>query len=156
MCVLRVRVGASLALEARFEIDRAPLTVAAVRRMLPFHGTVLQGRWSGESAWVPLDDWRAASAPGGSAGGSSDVTRIDLPYENHTSFPAPGELLLYCFGLSVTEFLLPYGPTIFSSRVGQLVGNHFATITSDRETLREVGRLVLWHGAHEFALTEES
>ena len=63
--------------------------------------------------------------------------------------PAPGELLLYCFGLTVNELLLPYGPTIFESRVGKLAGNHFATVTSDREGLREVGRRVLWEGAQD-------
>jgi len=154
--VLRIVIGSDLALTARLESDRAPLTVAAVRRLLPFEGTIMQGRWSGESAWVPLDDWRAASNPGGPAGGSAAVRRFDLPYENHTSFPAPGEMLLYCFGLSVTEFLLPYGPTIFNSRVGQLVGNHFATIIEGRDLLAEVGRRVLWQGAQPITIVDST
>jgi hypothetical protein len=144
----------ALVLDARLETEHAPLTVAAVRSMLPFAGKVLQGRWSGESAWVPVDDWQAASSPLGSgpAAGPASTRKIELGYENHTSHPAPGELLLYCFGLSVTEFLIPYGPTIFNSRVGQLAGNHFATVTSGRESLRELGRRVLWEGAQDITI----
>jgi hypothetical protein len=146
--VLRLTIGTgdrALVLDARLERERAPRTVATVESLLPFRGKILQGRWSGESAWIPLDDWRAASTPGGGERGRS----FDLAYENQTSYPAPGELLLYCFGLTVNELLLPYGPTVFESRVGKLAGNHFATVTSGRERLRELGRLVLWEGAQD-------
>jgi hypothetical protein len=150
--MLRLTIGAgdrALVLDARLESERAPRTVETVLSLLPFQGKILQGRWSGESAWIPLDDWRAASAPGGAG---EPPRRFDLAYENHTSYPAPGELLLYCFGLTVNELLLPYGPTIFESRVGKLAGNHFATVTSGREGLREVGRRVLWEGAQDVVL----
>ena len=50
-------------------------------------------RWSGESAWIPL--------------GELDIG-LAAP-ENHTSHPAPGEVLLYPGGLSETEILFPYG-----------------------------------------------
>jgi hypothetical protein len=149
--MLRLTIGIgdrALALDARLEPERAPKTVEAVLALLPFRGKILQGRWSGESAWVPLDDWRAASAPGGPAAAERSRA-LDLPYENHTSYPAPGELLLYCFGLTVDELLLPYGPTVFESRVGRLAGNHFATVTSGRGALRELGRRVLWEGAQD-------
>ena len=148
--MLRLTIGVgerALVLDARLERARAPRTVVSVESLLPFRGKILQGRWSGESAWIPLDDWRAASTPGASAGAGEGARSFDVPYENHTSFPAPGELLLYCFGLTVNELLLPYGPTIFESRVGRLAGNHFATVTSGREGLRELGRRVLWEGA---------
>ena len=147
--MLRLTIGAgdrALVLEARLERERAPKTVATVESLLPFRGKILQGRWSGESAWIPLEDWRAASTPGG---GGEGPRAFDLAYENHTSYPAPGELLLYCFGLTVNELLLPYGPTVFESRVGKLAGNHFATVTSGREGLRELGRRVLWEGAQD-------
>ena len=146
--MLRLTIGTgdrALVLDARLEPERAPRTVETVRALLPFRGKILQGRWSGESAWIPLDDWRAASTPGG----GGPARPFDLAYENHTSYPAPGELLLYCFGLTVNELLLPYGPTIFESRVGKLAGNHFATVTSGREGLRELGRRVLWEGAQD-------
>lgn len=152
--MLRLTIGSgerALVLDAQLEGERAPRTIEAVRKLLPFNGKILQGRWSGESAWIPTDDWRAASAPG-----STPTAKIDLPYENHTSFPAPGELLFYCFGLSVTEILVPYGPTVFGSRVGQLVGNHFASVTSGREGLRELGRRVLWEGAQDITIEEMS
>jgi hypothetical protein len=131
--VLRVRIG-PLSLAAVFEDERAPKTCAAVRKILPLSGKLIQARWSGEAAWLPMGD-----------------RRVGLEYENHTSHPAPGELLLYPGGISEMEILVPYGACIFASKVGQLAGNHFATIT-DRELLRQVGRLVIWEGAQDFAL----
>ncbi|HEY3078548.1 MAG TPA: DUF3830 family protein [Chloroflexota bacterium] len=153
--MLRLTIGTgdrALVLDAKLENERAGQTVQTILSLLPFRGKILQGRWSGESGWIPIDDWQAASSPSGGAPGPAAAhtpRRFDLAYENHTSFPAPGELLFYCFGLSVTEILVPYGPTVFASRVGQLAGNHFATVTSGREGLRELGRRVLWEGAQE-------
>lgn len=51
---------------------------------------------------------------------------------------------------------MPYGPTVFGSRVGQLVGNHFASVTGGREGLRELGRRVLWEGAQDITIEEMS
>jgi len=51
--------------------------------------------------------------------------------------------------LSETEFLIPYGAVRFASKVGQLAGNHFLTITQGREQLRALGERVLWNGAQE-------
>jgi hypothetical protein len=47
----------------------------------------------------------------------------------------------------------------FSSKLGQLAGNHFATITEPaedvrREQLREMGRRVLWDGAQDIVIEE--
>ena len=89
-------------------------------------------RWSGESAWIPLGDMSTG-----------------LEFENHTSHPAPGEILLYPGGYSETEILFPYGGTMFASVVGQLAGNHFLTVTEGCEHLRELGRTVLWEGAQD-------
>ena len=74
-------------------------------------------------------------------------TNVD--FENHTSHPAPGEILLYPGGYSETEILFPYGGTCFASIVGQLAGNHFLTVTEGADQLRELGRLVLWEGAQD-------
>ena len=82
---------------------------------------------------------------------------MGLPFENHTSHPARGEILLYPGGHSEAELLLPYGPTCFSSKVGQLAGNHFATVTPDegwRERLLEMGRRTLWEGAQAIEINE--
>lgn len=53
------------------------------------------------------------------------------------------------------ELLFPYGATHFSSKVGQLAGNHFATVIEGSEHLADVGRLTLWEGAQDFSLEEE-
>ena len=134
--MLRIRVG-DLAFEARLEEQAAPRTVAAFRRLLPLRSKIIQACWSGESAWIPF--------------GELDLS---LGQENHTSYPAAGELLLYPGGLSETEILFPYGPTFFASKVGQLAGNHFATIVAGREQLPELGRLVLWEGAQDIVFEE--
>lgn len=121
---------AGLRFVARFEESAAPLTCAAFRKLLPFERQLIQARWSGEAAWVPLGD-----------------LDLEIPSENATSHPARGDLLFYPGGVSETEILFPYGSTCFSSKVGQLAGNHFLTITSGQERLPEVGRLVVWKGA---------
>jgi hypothetical protein len=124
---------------ARLEEEQAPKTVAAIRALLPFRSKLVHCRWSGESTWVPM----GATKVGGPGG---------LPYENHTSHPAPGQILMYPGGISETEILFPYGSTVFSSRVGQLAGNHFATVIEGHEHLAEVGRLTLWEGAQDFTI----
>ena len=76
-----------------------------------------------------------------------DQWGIDVPFENHTSHPSMGNLLYYPGGVSEREMLITYGSALFSSRVGQLQGNHFATIVEGAEMLAEMGRTVLWEGA---------
>ncbi|HYU12000.1 MAG TPA: DUF3830 family protein [Stellaceae bacterium] len=70
-------------------------------------------------------------------------------YENATSYPAPGQIILYPGGVSETEILLAYGAVHFASKVGQLAGNHFLTIVEGLEQLRPLGEMVLWHGAQD-------
>jgi hypothetical protein len=56
-------------------------------------------------------------------------------------------VLLYPGGISETEVIIAYGGVDFSSKMGQLAGNHFITLTSGLENLPELGRRVLWEGA---------
>jgi hypothetical protein len=128
--VLRITAG-DLRFGARLEEEAAARTIAALHGLLPLESTLVQARWSGESAWVPLG-WEV---------------ELGLGPENATSYPAAGELLLYPGGLSEVEILFPYGATSFASKMGQLAGNHFATIEQGREQLAELGRRVLWEGA---------
>src|SRR5947207_2630688 len=125
MTMLEIFVG-PLKFTAHWEEQDAPLTCAAFRRLLPFRNKIIHARWSGEAAWVPMGDFQ-----------------LGVGYENHTSHPAPGEILFYPGGYSETEILFPYGGTRFASKLGQLVGNHFLTIVEGRQQLRELGRLVL-------------
>jgi hypothetical protein len=122
---------------ARLETESAPKTCARFQSMLPLKTRIIQARWSGEACWIPF--------------GELD---LDLGYENHTSHPAPGQLLLYPGGISETEILFPYGSTLFASKVGQLAGNHFATVFEGNDRLRELGDLVLWKGSQEIVFTE--
>jgi Protein of unknown function (DUF3830) len=119
-------------LTARLEIEAAGRTCAAFLTLLPLRTKLIHARWSGEACWIPFGD-----------------LDLDVEFENHTSHPAPGNLLLYPGGLSETEILLPYGSSLFASKVGQLAGNHFATIEQGREHLAELGPRVLWEGAQD-------
>jgi hypothetical protein len=135
VATLGITVG-NLRFGARLETERAPKTCAKVVSMLPLAAKIIQARWSGEACWIPF--------------GEMD---LDLGYENQTSYPAPGQLLLYAGGLSETEILFPYGPTMFASKAGQLAGNHFATIDEGTEQLAALGRLVLWEGAQDISIS---
>lgn len=114
------------------EEANAPATCAAFRKTLPYSSQLVHVRWSGEGVWIPLGD-----------------LDFGLGYENHTSHPAPGQFILYPGGISETEILLAYGGVDFSSKMGQLAGNHFITITSGQENLKALGNLVLWKGAQD-------
>jgi hypothetical protein len=135
MSDLSIRVG-DLNFSARWEPD-APLTRDAIRRLLPIKSKLIHCRWSGEGCWIPFGD-----------------TDVGVGYENHTSHPAPGDIIIYTGSLSEMEILIAYGAVMFSSKLGQLAGNHFATITTGREQLSEMGRRVLWQGAQEIVIEE--
>jgi hypothetical protein len=117
---------------AQMEAAAAPQSCASFTRLLPFRNKIIQARWSGEAAWIPLGN-----------------LQVGVGYENHTSYPAPGQILLYPGGFSETEILFPYGSSCFASKMGQLAGNHFLTIIKGNERLRDLGHLVLWEGAQE-------
>jgi hypothetical protein len=134
MSQLIVRAG-EFTFEARFEEALAPKTVAAFRKAMPFESQAIHVRWSGEAVWMPLGD-----------------LDFGVSYENHTSYPAPGQIILYPGGISETEILLAYGGVDFSSKMGQLAGNHFMTIVSGQERLYELGNLVLWNGAKDILI----
>ena len=130
MTDLRISI-AGHAFPARFEAA-APATAAKFRTLLPYRERIIHVRWSGEACWIPLGD-----------------LDLGLGFENNTSFPAPGQVILYPGGVSETEILVAYGPCCFASKAGQLSGNHFATITGDLGHLAELGRKTLWSGAQE-------
>jgi hypothetical protein len=115
----------------------APQTVAAFLKLLPYRQKLIHVRWSGEGCWVPLGEFKLEN--GGTPVG----------FENHTSHPSVGDILFYPGGYSETEIILAYGACSFSSKMGQLAGNHFLTIVEGREHLRALGTQVLWEGAQE-------
>lgn len=136
MVMLKIRV-AQFTFMARMEEDRAPRTCARFRALLPYSQKLIHARWSGEACWIPLGEFR-----------------LETGIENATSYPAPGEILFYPGGYSETEILFPYGAACFASRMGQLAGNHFLTVTEGREHLKDMGRTVLWHGAQDIGFEE--
>jgi len=117
---------------ARLETALAPKTCAKFLTLLPYREKIIHVRWSGEACWIPLGD-----------------LDLGLGYENHTSFPAPGEVILYPGGISETEFLIAYGGVRFASKVGQLAGNHFLTVIEGNENLAPLGKLTLRSGAQD-------
>ncbi len=129
MTKLKITAGPYV-FEGRLETELAPATCESFLSRLPFESHVVHVRWSGEGVWIPLGEYD-----------------FKVTYENHTSFPAPGQVILYPGGISETEILLAYGGVRFASKVGQLAGNHFLTLTSGLENLYPLGRKTLWEGA---------
>jgi hypothetical protein len=130
-----IRITASsFVFVAKLETAAAPKTCAKFLTLLPYRQRIIHVRWSGEACWIPLGD-----------------LDLGLTFENHTSFPAPGDIILYPGGISETEILLAYGGVRFASKVGQLAGNHFLTIIQGNKDLRPLGERVLWHGAQDIA-----
>jgi hypothetical protein len=128
MSRLAISVG-----DLRFEaawVDAAPRTAEVIGTLLPLRSQLIHCRWSGEGCWIPFGE-----------------SFLELDPENATSHPAPGEIIVYPGGISECEILVAYGSVDFSSKVGQLWGNHFATIDVGADHLREMGRRVLWDGA---------
>jgi Protein of unknown function (DUF3830) len=131
MTILRIKAG-PYEFEAQMEEVVAPKTCAKFVSLLPYRQQIIHVRWSGEACWIPLG-----------------ALNLGLPYENHTSYPAPGDVILYPGGISEMEILLAYGGVSFASEVGQLAGNHFLTVTKGRENLAPLGNLTLWKGAQD-------
>jgi hypothetical protein len=100
--------------------------------MLPYRGTVIHARWSGEALWSPL----AGAWPAGQ----------HLPPENATSEPKAGDVLLYAGELSEPELLIPYGTARFAGKAGSLEGNPVLTVNDPVSVLAELGCHVLWKG----------
>jgi hypothetical protein len=125
MSELRITAG-PFTFDAHFENAAAPKTCAIFRKLLPYEQKVIHVRWSGEAVWIPLGD-----------------LDLGLPLENLTSYPAPGQMIVYPGGLSECEILLSYGAVRFASKVGQLAGSHFITIASGLDQLAELGRSTL-------------
>src|ERR1700749_2357951 len=123
--------------QARFEEQIAPKTREAFRKAMPFNSEFVHVRWSGEGVWMPL--------------GALDFV---VGCENHASYPAPGHMILYPGGISEAEILLAYGGVHFASKMGQLAGNHFITLTSGLENLYTLGRTVLYKGAQKVRIEE--
>lgn len=117
-------------LVGRLERTLAPKTCALFCEMLPLDTRLIHVRWSGEGVWLPFGE-----------------QVFDLPWENPTRHPAPGEMIFYPGGYSEAEILLAYGGVAFASKLGPLAGNHFLTVVEGAERLRDLGVRILWEGA---------
>lgn len=118
--------------EGELDMAAAPLACQRFLSLLPYRQRLIHVRWSGEAAWIPLGS-----------------TNLDVPLESPTSYPAPGDFLLFPGGVSETEILLAYGPTRFGSRAGQLAGSPFLRLVEGLDRLAKIGPELLWTGAKE-------
>ena len=129
---INITVGKDIRFVAEFQEKQAPKTVAAFRKLMPYKQRIVHCRWSGEGCWIPLGEFK-----------------LDVGFENHTSYPAPGQILWYPGGFSETELIFAYGGVQFASKMGQLAGNHFLTVVEGMDKLPEMGRRVLYEGAQD-------
>ena len=84
MTMLNIKAG-PYEFEAQMENQLAPNTCARFGRLLPYHQQIIHVRWSGEGCWIPLGDFD-----------------FGVGFENATSYPAPGVIILYPGGVSET------------------------------------------------------
>lgn len=127
--LIRINV-ADLHYIARLERGLSPVTCQKFSAILPFRAKLIQARWSGEAAWIPLSHFDLGVAKEGIKGN-----------------PSAGEILFHPDDHSECEILIPYGKTLFRCKDGDLLGNHFLTIVEGRELLAKLGELVLWQGS---------
>jgi len=131
MKIIEIKSG-GFTFQAKLEEELAPKTCAQFLELLPYHQKVIHSRWSGEAVWIPLGDFD-----------------LGVDFENHTSHASRGDVLFYPGGFSETEFLFVYGSSVFASKMGQLAGNHFLTMTKGHDQLADFGKKVLWEGAQD-------
>lgn len=118
----------------RLEAAAAPKSVAWLSARFPLEGLALHARWSGEAAWMPLEQ------------------EVALDEENAVTHPHPGQVLLYAGTESVPELLIPYGLCAFACRVGALAGNHVITLENDFSGLNALGHALIYKGAQPLRL----
>jgi len=134
---VRITIGTKIFF-ARLQRDLAPQSCARLEQLLPYCGSLIHARWSGESCWSPLTPvWRSGSI---------------LPAENATGNPAAGQILLFAGALSEPELLVTYGTSRFACNAGPLAGNPVLTIENGLSDLAELGREILWHGAKDLCI----
>ncbi len=126
---VRITIG-EYVFTAKLETEKAPKTCEQFKKMLPYKDKTVHVRWCGEGIWIPMGEFD-----------------VGVGYENATSYPNKGEIVIQTGKISETENMIPYGANIFFSKVGRLVGNHFLTIEDDLDKLAEVGVRVLYEGA---------
>lgn len=117
---------------ARLEWALSPATCRSFAARLPVRAKLIQARWSGEAAWIPLAQLEFA-----------------VSQEAATGSPNAGDILFHPADHSECEILIPYGKAVFRCKDGDLLGNHFLTIIEGKEQLGKLGELVLWHGSQD-------
>lgn len=118
----------------KLEEEQAPKTCEWFLNQLPYKAHFIQGAWSGAIFFTDLKDLGQG-----------------VPYEKATSYPAPGQVLMYPGDEKGNggEIYIPHGGNCFACPTGQLAGNHFMTIIEGADRLSEFGHKVRWEGAQE-------
>src|SRR5260370_36431044 len=116
--MLKLTAG-NLTLEGHFEEKAAPNTVAAIRRLLPLHSKLVQNPWSGEAASISLD---------GKPFKLGDAEHES--FENHTHYPAPGQVIIYPGGFATVEVLFAWGSAAFGGARGDSAATHVVTFSA--------------------------
>jgi hypothetical protein len=131
MTNIRIKAG-PFDFEAKLEQELAPNTCSKFKGMLPFRSKIIHVRWSGEGCWIPLGD-----------------LDLGLTYENHTSFPAPGDIIVYPGGISETEILLAMAAYVSPARSGSSPATIFSRSPRAARNLTALGKMTLWQGAQD-------
>jgi hypothetical protein len=122
------------ALEAFLLPELNPITVGAIKKMLPLQATVYHSRWSGREINFPVK------------------SGIAIPRENQTAQTNTGDVIYWKEwekeGTDAAEALaLYYGPEVTRDHRGYLPVNVFARIPQARwKDIEEIGLRIWQHG----------
>jgi hypothetical protein len=137
LTTIRLTMGGEI-FNARLRSELTPRSCERLVSLLPYRGSLVHARWSGQSCWAPLRSvW-----PKGD----------HLAPENAIAYPSRGEILLYGGELSEPELLIPYGTSRFACMAGPLAGNPVLLIEDKLTRLSELGNQILWRGAVEILI----
>ncbi|TWH58128.1 uncharacterized protein DUF3830 [Desulfitobacterium sp. LBE] len=120
----------------RLEEEKCPKTCEWFLNLLPYKETMIHVSWSGQASFIRLED-----------------LGHNVPFENATSRPSKGEVLMYPGNIPYLqmsgEIYLSWGGNVLACPNGNLAGNHFMTIIEGNEQLAEFGNTVHLHGGQE-------
>lgn len=138
---LHIKISSgSIELLARLEKDIAPKSCEWFLHQLPFQAEFIQAAWSGEAFFTDLKKMA-----------------LEVPFEQPTSYPVPGQILLYPGSHigNVGEIYIPYGGNCFACPTGQIAGNPFLTIIEGKEQLKKLGEKIRNEGAQTIHFAKE-
>ena len=163
---VHIKVG-DMRFVARLESKAAPHTCDAFMSLLPLQTQLIQARWSGEAAWIPLgdlklglkfkflDDYQHGDPVALAVRGFVKLPTADKDKGLGTGKASWGGDLMLSGSKSGRPWQAgirdPRGPRDVYFATAPVTDHAFSTAGNER--LQELGEVVLWRGAQEISFT---